>query len=719
MIKNFIWMMLLVSGLQTSRAFSLLGPDTGVPGDTWQVEAIGFNPITSSSGAPPGFIDPLPTGPKNLGEGYRRNTPVIYYACDANFLDYFGSDGLNAVEQAFAILDNLTNVDSYSSSLSEFPLNTTTLNYQAQALGLLDMKSETLTVMMEQLGLADSVRYVWALHNRFQPPGTTCPDSTTYQVIMRNFDFMNSQLNQSLYSPYVNGSLYTYFIDEICSAPAAPPNADALEYPADPLNINPPVASLEEEGLGVGSFFTGLTRDDVAGLRYLISSNNVVYENMVPGSAPVAGTGSTITNINDEFTLVTSSLAALLSASLTNNPSSLEALYPGLVITKVVTNFNGTFTYTFGNVVTNHFSTNTTFQLQIQKTVIAPLVGSPVGSPPATNTTFTTTTVHSNIVSGDFFLVPTNLCGLNILQTLATNRVTLTNVLASVTNVSGSKTTITSTNTIMSSTNYTLLVAPCEFLNGSAGTNGTTGLFQGVQNITFIEAPFDSLLGQFFQPVTNQYKVMMVANSKLVPTTLQRVVTAPDILFTAADILPGPNTQNTGFPGFSRNINFDESHIGSGLAGPGVIDPSTTITYNKVGPVLLNIGTSFLFQSGATFNGFVWGSFDETTNDPIVYPNGTSIANLQNQVLVQISPSSLPSGTNNVTYTPVTFTVTGGAFTPPYTWSAPAGLPPGLSLSSGGTLSGIPTQSGIFDFVVELTDSLSRQATWSYSITIN
>ena len=148
--------MLLASGLQTSWAFSLLGPVNngaavnGSSADTWQAPAIGYNPLNNLiGGSVIGFIDPLLVGPKNLGEEYRRNTPVIYYTCDANFLDYFGSDGLAAVDQAFAILNNLanTNVSSYSANLSEFSLNTTVVNYQAQALSLLDMKSETLALI--------------------------------------------------------------------------------------------------------------------------------------------------------------------------------------------------------------------------------------------------------------------------------------------------------------------------------------------------------------------------------------------------------------------------------------------------------------------------------------------------------------------------------------------------------------------------------------------
>jgi len=114
---------------------------------------------------------------------------------------------------------------------------------------------------------------------------------------------------------------------------------------------------------------------------------------------------------------------------------------------------------------------------------------------------------------------------------------------------------------------------------------------------------------------------------------------------------------------------------------------------------------------------FIWASYDATTNEPVVFPNGTSIANLESQVLIQISPTSLASGTVNAAYAPVTFTATGGSPQPPFTWSA-SGLPPGMTMSSGGVLGGTPTQSGIFDFTVQLTDSLSRTVQWNYAITI-
>jgi hypothetical protein len=129
--------------------------------------------------------------------------------------------------------------------------------------------------------------------------------------------------------------------------------------------------------------------------------------------------------------------------------------------------------------------------------------------------------------------------------------------------------------------------------------------------------------------------------------------------------------------------------------------------------------------------GVAWASFDGTTNDPVVYPNGTSIQNIENQILIRISPTMLPDGTNGVPYTFAytnsagavytnIFTTTGGAFTPPYTWSA-LGLPNALVLSTNGTLSGPLSNNvpGKYDLTIQLTDYLARSVTWSYSITIH
>jgi hypothetical protein len=66
--------------------------------------------------------------------------------------------------------------------------------------------------------------------------------------------------------------------------------------------------------------------------------------------------------------------------------------------------------------------------------------------------------------------------------------------------------------------------------------------------------------------------------------------------------------------------------------------------------------------------------------------------------------ADVPSGTTGAAYTPFTFTVMSGG-TAPFSWSEAGALPPGLSLSSSGRLSGTPTRAGTFPISVSVTDS--------------
>ena len=126
------------------------------------------------------------------------------------------------------------------------------------------------------------------------------------------------------------------------------------------------------------------------------------------------------------------------------------------------------------------------------------------------------------------------------------------------------------------------------------------------------------------------------------------------------------------------------------------------------------------FGTSNRLSAIAWASFDGSTNDPVVYPNGTSIANVVNQLFMQVTPSTVPDGTVGAAYTPVTFTATGGQL--PYTWAAPnlSGLVPGMSFdASTATLSGTPTATGTFTFTVQLTDAVNRTVSLNYSITIH
>jgi len=778
MIKRILWVLLLASGLQTSWGFSLGGPigNGGPTGDSWQTPTIGY-----------GLASDL-NAPKNLGEEYRRNTPVMYYTFDQSFFDYFREHGVTSLDNAFAILNSLTNVDNYSKLLSEFPVESRSQNYQAQALGLLDLKSFTLGAMIEQLGLTDPVRYSWTLHDRWLPPGGACPIDEEYLVVQRNFDFFSPSLNQLPYSPYVNNTLYDYFITEICSGPN--PLAVTVPYSVDPLaDIYSPVAS--SIAIFWGDYYTGLTRDDAAGLRYLLSTNNINWETpasdaltivtntLNPALFPVL----TTTNGGYLFNGVaygTASYGALYSYSQTNNAAAVQAAFPGVQLTQtgnyftnvIVTNIVSYFTnyygeaigtpphlvtktvltptiveyykYTFDNIITNIYSATTV--IKTQTITVAPANGAPIGSPSVTNVTTKTSTVK--IPNGEFYILPTNSpCGLDIANTLVTFTNYSTNIL-----------TAASTNTANATTNSTFAYSQIQVVPNISHvyvinpvtcdvTNAITGLYEGIGNIKFVRADFDSMIGQNWKPVTNDYSMVLVTNSQTVIQHFRRIVTQPDFLFSAYDQTgPNPPSPNGNNNVYIRDLTFDQDNIlvnqGGSEAGPGTIITPTHLAFNKDGPVYFNTpldtidGTAYFNQTpGGDQNNlfyafapyFVWASFDGTTNAPIVFPNTIGIDDLANQILIHISPTTLPLGIGDGQhpYPATTFTTTGGSFTQPYTWSSSdsfsglgTGLPSGMSLSPDGTLSGTPTQSGTFDFNLTLTDYVGRTVQWVYTITI-
>ena len=789
-MKTILLTAAVLSGLlQSVLAYSLGGPIAN-GGDAWQVQALSYNE--------PGDLN----APKNLGEEFRRNTPVIYYTYDQTFQDFFGSSGIASVDKAFTILNiaftnspsGLTNgLDGYSTVLSEFPLETRHINYQAQALGILDMKSMTLSLMTEQLGLADPVRYAWTLHDRYLPPGGTCPANEEYLVVQRNFDYISSPLTQLQYSPYVNDTLYSYQIVEFCTG--TPWLAQSVPFSVDPLadTYSPVAASVNSLGIYWGDYFSGLTRDDVAGLRYLLSTNNVNYETVSTDSLLFTITTNTAnpqvfppylygaTNFSNgtngagyyvpAFTNGAGAiaggygdLAAFLSFATTNNPAALQAAYPGVVfsgtpsnswtivsnatinayftnapfgspvgtppVLVVVTNYVPVFEflwyYTFANVFTNHYTKGIE---KIETVTVGAPPGSPVGSPGITNTTLKTIPT----VSGDFFVLPlfptyTNVCPIDIVSSPIITVLASTNLISIVTTNTTTTNLSSSVYLITYFTNYSYVIYP---VNCSA-TAGASGAYQGIEKIKFEQVPvtnYDSTLGQFIYPITNNYTLTLQTNGHLQVQYLQRIVTTPDILMTAADLVSGPGAIPAD-PFGDRNVTFDTAHVLPKLAGPGTIVTPTTITWNKGGPVYFNTpasqmdGTPYFTETpgGDTTDLFyllyhVLGSFDGTTNAPVVFPNGTSIANLANQILIQISPTSVPNGAVNQIYAAIQFSVSGGSLTQPYTWSA-SGLPNGLSVSSGGALSGTPTETGTYNFNLTLTDAVGQTVQWFYTITI-
>jgi len=84
--------------------------------------------------------------------------------------------------------------------------------------------------------------------------------------------------------------------------------------------------------------------------------------------------------------------------------------------------------------------------------------------------------------------------------------------------------------------------------------------------------------------------------------------------------------------------------------------------------------------------------------------------------VVVISPSTTPNGTFGVPYSQ-TLTATGG--TGPFTFAVASGaLPAGLTLTTGGVLSGTPTTVGSFTFVVQATNGAGCPGAISYTINV-
>jgi hypothetical protein len=264
-----------------SGAFSLLGPFM-----PWMTTTNGFGPPETTIADPFGDIG----GPMDIGDGYRWNVPVITYGFDKSFLDYFGSNGVTAVEDAIQILNDLPPASSVL--LTNYPAQGPQINYVAQAQNLYDLKSMTLALLLEQMGLAQPTRFIYVVR-RFDPtvmyPGGPFLDSLYWwengiisnQIILRNFDPQKLEPSTSVNDQLYGGYLWIQLWPDQTLDYAIP-----LPIPVNPLEYRPAVADWVWE-TSPGYFFDGLTRDDVGGLRYLLSPENINYETLLPTVHPM------------------------------------------------------------------------------------------------------------------------------------------------------------------------------------------------------------------------------------------------------------------------------------------------------------------------------------------------------------------------------------------------------------------------------------------------
>ena len=448
-----------------ANAFSLLGPYAIEAGGTvWQIERIGYNL--------PGDIG----GPMNAaaGEEYRWNTPNLIYGYDAAFMSFFGSKGFQEIEKSIKLMNDLPAASLLN--VEDYPMTAERANFRAAALGLVDLKSTALSVLLEELGLASPNRWVYALRNRYQPGPPRFP--VFFTVIRRNFDPVTAAE-----SIFINGRMWTYIDIFDLDTPARSFTINTTVDPLDFGRFDPVASAFDGGGFGLGSFFTGLTRDDVGAIKYMYQAANRNSEAVIPGST------------------------------------------------------NAGFTPTGG--------------------------GGGGGGP-------------WSIPSTNVIVVPGVATG--------------------------------------------SLVDPV--------------LRLGVDKLNFIRGEYDSILGQFFTPITNVYVDRFVTNGVERSQAVLRVVTVPDILFTAADL--NAAAEPGGIPAslFARTVTGgwqNDDNIGQVAfrhAGPGVILPPVSITFNNVGFINIDVATSFTGNAVLGFNALpyiLYGAFDGSTNDPVVFSQGGNV----------------------------------------------------------------------------------------------
>ena len=259
-LKRYLGLFVLLVSIGSAGAFSLLGPYAN-----WMDPLKGYR-FKGDIG-----------GPMDIKEEYRWNVPVITYGFDEAFLTAFGQSGVDAVEDAIQVFNDLPAASEMD--LSSYPPVSVARNAQAAAYDLFDLKSFAESLLVQQLGLADPSRYVFTLQDiQF------ISQTTNFTVVERNFDRETLQptnvINEAFF--YTTAS---YILQ--------------IQRPTFHLSSKSPLILIffacRNSGVTVaaGSYFTGLTRDDVAGLHYLLNPQNQQVEPLLSG---IYGIGTNASN---------------------------------------------------------------------------------------------------------------------------------------------------------------------------------------------------------------------------------------------------------------------------------------------------------------------------------------------------------------------------------------------------------------------------------------
>jgi hypothetical protein len=262
-LKRIVCLAMGIAAVEQASGFSVFGPV-----EAWQVPTLDY--VTRAY-----YGDTELGGPKNFNEGSRLNTPIITYGYDYTFLTFFGTKGVAAIDAAMQELNALPGSSQISQAklASYLMQGNQQINYTAQALVLTDLKSTVMSLMLEHMGL-NGETHVYDLLSRNAEPAVTGQNCLfEYTVIDRNYDPVTWDP-----SAYVNGVQYSYVIWDGCQI--AVQVADAVEATVDetsPAEYNF-TAVATRQALRTGGYFLGFTYDDMGGLKYLYSKDNLALE---------------------------------------------------------------------------------------------------------------------------------------------------------------------------------------------------------------------------------------------------------------------------------------------------------------------------------------------------------------------------------------------------------------------------------------------------------
>lgn len=266
-----------------------------------------------------------------------------------------------------------------------------------------------------------------------------------------------------------------------------------------------------------------------------------------------------------------------------------------------------------------------------------------------------------------------------------------------------------------------IAVTPATLPNGTAGVaySQTVSATGGVAPYTFTVtagtlpaglslAPGGALTGAPSSVGTFSFTVTATdTNGQTGSAAYSITITAPTIVLAPA---AGPLPQATYAAPYSQSF-----------TASGGVGPYSYVISSGALPAGLTLDSSGALSGTPTAPG-TYNFAVDVTDTGLAGPGapyGTSSAYVLtvSTPTITVSPSTLPTPVVGVAYSQ---TVTANGGVPGYTFSVSGGtLPPGLSLSPGGTLSGTPLAAGGYSFSIQAIDTNGQSGAQLYGVTVN